>query len=61
VDERVGQPVGTGVVRACGAAVGIRSDGTDERQPRHNRFSLPTKLISYLANGLPVIALDIRP
>jgi hypothetical protein len=29
---------------------------TDD-DPRYNRFSLPTKLVSYLAAGLPVIAL----
>jgi hypothetical protein len=29
----------------------------DDADPRYNRFSFPTKLISYLAAGLPVIGL----
>ncbi len=29
---------------------------TDEN-PRYNRFSLPTKFVSYIAAGLPIIAL----
>ena len=31
-----------------------------DHDPRYNRFSLPTKFVSYLAAGLPVIALGHR-
>jgi len=36
---------------------GFAPMGLTDNDPRYNRFSLPTKLVSYLAAGLPVITL----
>jgi hypothetical protein len=36
---------------------GFVTMGLTDRDPRYNRFSFPTKFITYLAAGLPVISL----
>ena len=38
-------------------AWGFSPMGLTDEKPRYNRFSLPTKFVSYLAAGLPVISL----
>ena len=38
-------------------AWGFATMGLTDASPRYNRFSLPTKFVSYLAAGLPVITL----
>lgn len=42
-------------LRSC--SWGFSPMSFSDRDPRYNRFSLPTKLITYLAAGLPVISL----
>jgi len=48
------EPQLSNALRECSWGFAPMSLGDDD--PRYNRFSLPTKLISYLAAGLPVIA-----
>jgi hypothetical protein len=45
----------TGALRAC--SWGASPMAFHDRDPRYNRYSLPTKFISYLAAGLPIITL----
>ena len=49
------EPALSEALRRC--TWGFAPMGLEDDDPRYNRFSLPTKLISYLANGLPVITL----
>lgn len=49
------EPALTGALREC--AWGFAPMALKDDDPRYNRFSFPTKFISYLAAGLPVITL----
>jgi len=52
------EPALTQALREC--AWGFASMSLADDDPRYNRFSFPTKFISYLAAGLPVITLGHR-
>jgi hypothetical protein len=52
------EPALTDALRKC--AWGFSPMLLNDDDPRYNRFSFPTKFISYLAAGLPVITLGHR-
>lgn len=52
------EPALTQALREC--AWGLAPMSLTDDDPRYNRFSFPTKFISYLAAGLPVITLGHR-
>ncbi|MBI3850081.1 MAG: hypothetical protein HY298_07310 [Verrucomicrobia bacterium] len=56
--DNLAEPALTDAMRKC--AWGFSPMSLTDDDPRYNRYSFPTKFISYLAAGLPVITLGHR-